>query len=180
MLNDVLISVEYATGYVKDDWDDRMRILVNLSSTGTLFGQAWTKSAFGVTLLRLSSSRLRWVLWFCILTMNFYMFAKVILQWGKLCGSTKYDVWYRLDFCVTDDVRDHIKQGGNGELSRVLSSSLWVRSGSWVSTDSVSYTVYNLLMDFVFAIFPWLITWKLPMNRHEKISLCVTLSLGIM
>lgn len=41
-------------------------------------------------------------------------------------------------------------------------------------------TVYNLLMDFVFALFPWILVWKLDMNKAEKISLCLTLSLGIM
>lgn len=35
-------------------------------------------------------------------------------------------------------------------------------------------------MDFVFAIFPWLITWKLDIKKTEKISLCITLSLGMM
>lgn len=42
------------------------------------------------------------------------------------------------------------------------------------------FIVYNLLMDFVFAIFPWVITWKLRMDRAEKYSLCATLSLGMM
>lgn len=107
--------MEYATGYVADDWDDRMRILVNITSTGTIIGQAWTKSAFGIALLRISKRRLQWVLWFCIITMNLYMVAKVILQWGKICGSKAYDVWYRFDFCVTDDFRDHVKNGGNSK-----------------------------------------------------------------
>ncbi|KAJ4413375.1 hypothetical protein N0V82_008591 [Gnomoniopsis sp. IMI 355080] len=151
-INDIIISVEYATGYVADDWDDRMRILINITSTGTIIGQALTKSAFGISLLRISNRYLQWVLWFCIVTMNMYMLLKVILQWGKICGSKVYDVWYRFDFCITDDVRDQVKKGGN---------------------------VYNLLMDFVFAIFPWIITWRLRMERAEKYSLCATLSLGM-
>lgn len=35
-------------------------------------------------------------------------------------------------------------------------------------------------MDFVFGLFPWLITWNLNIGRREKISLCITLSLGMM
>lgn len=34
-------------------------------------------------------------------------------------------------------------------------------------------------MDFVFAIFPWVLTWRLKLQRDEKIALCITLSLGI-
>jgi hypothetical protein len=32
-------------------------------------------------------------------------------------------------------------------------------------------------MDFVFAAYPWIITWNLDMRRVEKIGLCVTMSL---
>jgi len=112
-MNDILISVEYATGYVQDDWNDRMRIMINISSCGTLIGQVLTKTAFGVTLLRLSKPRLQVVLWFCMGAMHTYMILKLLIQWGKVCGSKVTDVSYRIDFCVTDDVRDQIKEGGN-------------------------------------------------------------------
>jgi hypothetical protein len=35
-------------------------------------------------------------------------------------------------------------------------------------------------MDFVFAMFPWLITRSLGMRRVEKVGLCLTMSLGMM
>jgi hypothetical protein len=38
-------------------------------------------------------------------------------------------------------------------------------------------TAYNILMDFVFAIYPWLIMWKLDMKKSEKLGLCVVMSL---
>lgn len=34
-------------------------------------------------------------------------------------------------------------------------------------------------MDFVLALFPWLVTWKLRIKRLEKIGICVTMSLGV-
>ncbi|KAF2686037.1 hypothetical protein K458DRAFT_363594 [Lentithecium fluviatile CBS 122367] len=155
LANDALISHEYATGYVTQNgtkWDDRMHILINITSCGTLIGQALTKTAFGVTLLKLSNKWQQYVLWFCIASMNAYMVAKVFLQWGKLCDDDSYDVYYRLDFCVGKKWRDDFKEGGN---------------------------VYNIIMDFVFALFPWIITWKLDMRKNEKIGLCVTMSLGM-
>ncbi|KAK1961036.1 hypothetical protein LY78DRAFT_317487 [Colletotrichum sublineola] len=156
LANNSLIIYEFATGYVLEDssktWDDRMHILINISSCGTLIGQAWTKTAFGVTLIRMSNKWQRWILYFCIVTMNMYMIAKVIIQWGMVCGSKSYDNDYRLPICLDKKTRNDVKEGGN---------------------------VYNIIMDFVFASFPWLITRSLEMKRAEKIGLCITMSLGM-
>lgn len=150
--NDIIISIEYATGYVQHKWNDRMHILISISSCGTLIGQALTKTAFAVTLLKLTKNWLKWILWYIIISMNAYMIAKVILQWAKVCGNSSYDVHYRLDFCLDSKFREDFKEGGN---------------------------VYNVIMDFILATFPWIITWKLDMRRVEKIGLCVAMSLGM-
>lgn len=42
------------------------------------------------------------------------------------------------------------------------------------------FSVYNIIMDFVFACFPWLIVRGLEMKRAEKVGLCFTMSLGMM
>jgi hypothetical protein len=156
LANNSLIVHQFATGYVLEDstkkWDDRMHILINISSCGTLVGQALTKTAFGVTLLRICNRRQAYIIWFCIATMNMYMISKVILQWAKVCGKPSYQNWYRLDFCIDWRFRDDFKEGGN---------------------------IYNIIMDFVFATIPWLIARRLGLRRTEKIGLCITMSLGI-
>ncbi|KAI4615076.1 hypothetical protein J4E83_006800 [Alternaria metachromatica] len=151
-VNNAIITTEYATGYVTDTWDDRMHILINITSCGTLINQSLTKTAFAVTLLKLTKNWGQWILWFIIGSMNAYMIAKVILQWAKVCGKESYDVWYRLDFCLDSKFRDDFKEGGN---------------------------VYNIIMDFILAVFPWVITWNLDMRKVEKIGLCVAMSLGM-
>lgn len=85
--------------------------------------------------------------------MNSYMIVKVIFQWAKICGKKSTDNYYRLDLCLDSTFRDDFKEGGN---------------------------VYNIIMDFIFALFPWLLTWDLEMRRIEKIGLCATMSLGMM
>ena len=127
-----------------------MHILITVTSCGTLVGLALTKTAFAVTLLKLTKGWLQWILWFCIGSMNLYMISKVIFQWAKVCDKPSYDVWYRLDFCLDADFRDRFKEGGNA---------------------------YNIIMDFVLAAYPWIITWNLDMRRVEKIGLCITMSL---
>lgn len=91
-----------------------MHILINVTSCGTLIGQALTKTAFAVTLLKLTKGWLRWLLWFCIGSMNAFMIVKVIFQWAKICGNPSYDNWYRLDFCLDTTFRFDFKEAGNG------------------------------------------------------------------
>lgn len=38
--------------------------------------------------------------------------------------------------------------------------------------------VFNIIIDFVLSLFPWLVTWKLRIERYEKVGLCVAMSLG--
>ncbi|UJO24818.1 uncharacterized protein CLAFUR5_13764 [Fulvia fulva] len=146
-ITDTIIAIEYATGYVSPEWDDRMHILINITSCGNLLGQSLTKSAFAVTLLKLTRGFSHWkichgVLWFCI----------CVVEWGRICDSPSYQVWYRLDFCLSKHSRNRFKEGGN---------------------------YYNVVMDFVFAAFPWVVTYGLDMKRKEKIALCLTMSLGM-
>jgi hypothetical protein len=67
-VNNSLISLEYATSYVTDSWDDRMHILINITSCGTLIGQALSKTAFAVTLIKLTKGWYHHALWFCIVS----------------------------------------------------------------------------------------------------------------
>jgi hypothetical protein len=93
-----------------------MHILINITSCGTLLNQALTKTAFAVTLLKLTKTKVwyQWTLWFVIGSMNLYMVVKIIFQWAKVCDEKSYDVWYRLDFCLDSTFRNHFKEGGNG------------------------------------------------------------------
>lgn len=128
LATDSLIVYQFGNGYVlensKQQWDDRMHILINISSCGNLIGQAWTKTAFGVTLLRMSNRWQQWILWFCIFTMNIWMILKVIFQWAKVCDKDSYQNWYRLDFCIGWKFRDNFKEGGNGESHTIQGKHL--------------------------------------------------------
>jgi hypothetical protein len=53
------------------------------------------------------------------------------------------------------------------------------RAGKFASYSltNIQQPAYNILMDFIFAIYPWLIMWKLDMKKSEKLGLCVVMSL---
>lgn len=153
LVNNIIITDEYATGYVAGNWNDRMHILINITSCTTLVGQSLSKTAFGVTLIRMSNRPQKAILWFCIISMNSYMAIKCLFQWSKYCGRSDYQQWYRVPgYCINYNFEVNFKEGGQ---------------------------VYNIIMDFVFALFPWWITWPLEMRTVEKIGLCLTLSLGM-
>lgn len=137
--NNSLITLEYATGYVVDKWDDRMQILINVTSCGTLIGQALSKTAFAVTLLKLTKGWPRWILWFCIVTMNAYMIVKCVFQWAKITDKPSYDVWYRLPFYLDWTFRENFKEGGNGEQSyeptnSIIADYYQYTTSSWTSS----------------------------------------------
>lgn len=113
-----MISVEFATGYVVKTWDDRMLILVSVSSILTTVGQAWSKTAFAVTLLRpgLTQGWQRWVLWFIIASLNIYLAVVCILQWTNYCGQDA--VWWKIpNMCVQYDSIFKMKIGNNSKSS---------------------------------------------------------------
>lgn len=39
--------------------------------------------------------------------------------------------------------------------------------------------VWSAAMDFFLALFPWMVLWQLNMRKKEKITICVSLSLGV-
>lgn len=112
--NDSLIVYEYATGYVTRTWDDRMHILINITTNGGTLGQTLTKTAFGVTLLRIMNKK--WqicALWFCIITMNIVAICKIVFQWAQICDKSGYQQWYRLSWCIDYSFRQGFKEAGN-------------------------------------------------------------------
>lgn len=184
LVTDIITTVEYASGYAKGNWSDHMHILINTSSDGTVVGQTLTKTAFAVTLLRMTqaSTRSRWpwqqaVLWFCIISMNGFMLTKCVFQWARLCGNDDYQQWYRIQgWCLNYNFEQNYKEVGNSKSDDIVGDWRLDRGTIW--TDPVA--VYNIVMDFLFAIFPWFITWPLNLKRAEKVGLCVTLSLGML
>lgn len=50
-----------------------------------------------------------------------------------------------------------------------------------ISLTNLAYVTcsWSAAMDFFLAIFPWFVLWDLNMKKREKITVCVSLSLGV-
>lgn len=137
LTNNAIIVHEFATGYILEDtskkWDDRMHILINVSSSFMVANQAISKTAFGFTLLRLSNQWQKWVLWFAIGSMNLWMILRVFFQWARVCDKKNYQEPWRLGFCIRDSFRDDFKEGGNGEFEGLQTTAPDVPRGGLIA-----------------------------------------------
>lgn len=74
-------------GLGRHSWDltvkDPVRFTLLLSSraTVTITAIVWTKSAFAVTLLRLTTGRMKTFVWFILISMNVVMGVSALVPW---------------------------------------------------------------------------------------------------
>lgn len=121
LATNIFITVELATGYVSETWDDRMLILVSISSCLITVGQTLSKTAFAVTLLRITESWQRYALWVIIVSLNLYLVILLFLNWVNYCGQSAY--WWKMPgVCAPYDTIFQIKIGQNGESLPKLAS----------------------------------------------------------
>lgn len=97
-----------------------MLILVSVSAVLTTVGQAWSKTAFAITLLRpgITEGWKRWVLWFIIASLNIFCGITMFLQFTNYCGETPYS-WKIQGGCANYDTIFAIKMGRNSECNGV-------------------------------------------------------------
>ena len=60
-----------------------MFLLINAAGTCTLTAATWSKTSFALTLLRLTDGRIKikWLLWFIIVSMNIFMGLSALFNW---------------------------------------------------------------------------------------------------
>ncbi|KZF19790.1 hypothetical protein L228DRAFT_271109 [Xylona heveae TC161] len=112
-----------------------------------------SKTSFAVTLLRIVTRQWQVMfLWFVIISMNLVMWLTAIFYFAQ-CKPTAA-LW---DFSI---------QG-----------KCWP---AYVLTDIAIFAgAYSGLMDFLLALLPWTVIWKLQMRKREKVGVAIAMSLGI-
>ncbi|KAK3689145.1 hypothetical protein B0T22DRAFT_380612 [Podospora appendiculata] len=152
----LIASIQLGLGMHMDDI--HLENLATVGLLGTLGGSfsilaaVWSKTSFGLTLLRIAQKKTRIVVWVIIVTMNLAMVMIVVTSWIQCNPFAK--VWNRL-----------------------LPGSCWdarinVYYGLFAAT-------YSGVMDIVLALLPWSIVWNLQMRRKEKIGVAVAMSMGV-
>ncbi|KAH6845682.1 hypothetical protein B0I37DRAFT_190600 [Chaetomium sp. MPI-CAGE-AT-0009] len=125
-----------------------------LGSVFTVLAIVWSKTSFGLTLLRLCAARdaLRRGLAAVVLAMNVAMGLQAVFVWVRCAPVAKN--W-------------------RPELE----------GKCWELAVSNGYAVFSAVLsgvcDVLFALLPWYLVWGLRMRKKEKIGVVVAMSMGV-
>ncbi|KAK0623971.1 hypothetical protein B0T14DRAFT_545214 [Immersiella caudata] len=145
-------------GYGRHIWDFPMEnfpkftLPVAVRAVFSITALAWSKTAFGITLLRLTSGWMKRVVWFIIISVNIALGISALLFFVQ-CKPIAA-AW---DFTIEGECLD------NQILYKYN-----VFSGTW-----------GAAMDFALALLPWQMLAKLQMRRKEKIGVGLAMSMGV-
>jgi hypothetical protein len=124
-----------------------------LASTCMILAIVWSKTSFGITLLRLLRNRLRGFVAVVIVIMNVAMILQALFSWVKCIPVEKS--WRPSVEGTCWDAR----------FTNIYGISSGVLSG-----------VCDLLL---FAFLPWTILWKLQMCTKENVGVALAMSMGV-
>ncbi|KAK1760135.1 hypothetical protein QBC47DRAFT_289771 [Echria macrotheca] len=160
----VTITINLSLGFGMHSAD--IRPAANLSVVNLLalvqgslagFGAVWSKTSFGMTLLRIvEGRRVRGVVWFVLGSMNLAMTGGVVVSWVQCWPVAR--VWYD-------------KSGGEG-------GGCW-GDGRVGVYFGVFAAVYSGVMDILLALLPWTIIWRLQIRKKEKMGIALAMSMGV-
>lgn len=127
-------------------------ILILDSRASTLItALAWTKTAFAMTLLRLTMGKIKAFVWFIIITLNIAMGFSAMMPWIQCRPLAK---------------RWHPDLGGQCWPPGV-GIKIFIGSGALSS-----------LYDFALAFLPWTFLYSLTLQKKEKIGILLAMSMG--
>ncbi|KAK0737829.1 hypothetical protein B0T18DRAFT_354511, partial [Schizothecium vesticola] len=128
-------------------------LLSNVSTSLAFLGAVWSKTSFGMTLLRITDGKTKAVVWFVMLSMNAAVSASIVVSWVQC---------------------DPLPKGWDKGITG---------GRCWDPRVNVYYMMfaaaYSGVMDIVLALLPWPIIWKLQMKRKEKIGVALAMSMGV-
>ncbi|KIH94830.1 hypothetical protein SPBR_03753 [Sporothrix brasiliensis 5110] len=133
---------------------NRITLTGLLTITFGICAQAWSKTSWAITLLRVASGwhRLRGFVWFALVSMNLFFAGPTLIYWLQCTPVAK--AWQPLlpGTCWRPQV---------GIVLGIVASS------------------YSGLMDLAFAIIPWFLLRHLQISPAEKLGVTLAMSMGV-
>ncbi|KAK4458968.1 hypothetical protein QBC42DRAFT_254821 [Cladorrhinum samala] len=127
-------------------------LYTNLAGTFSILAALWSKTSFGLTILRISSGWTKFAVWFIIISVNIALGGAIVLTWGQCMPIEK--TW-----------RPSIP-------GRCWPKYYQVRY-------NIITAVYSGATDIILALVPWKLIWPLTINRKEKCGVLVAMSMGV-
>ncbi|KAK3681769.1 hypothetical protein B0T22DRAFT_445374 [Podospora appendiculata] len=131
-----------------------MGLIGNLTGTFSILAAVWSKTSFALTLLRLMQSRrMKTLLWAIVASVNVAMGLNALFMWIRCAPAAK--TW-----------NPHVP-------GTCWAPEVYPRFGMFAAG-------YSAAMDFVLALLPWTVIWKLQMKRKEKFGIAIAMSMGFL
>ncbi len=172
----VTISVQHGVG--KHVWEVNpayfplLGVVGNLTGTFSILAATWSKTSFGLTLLRLmGGSRVKYLVWFIVVTVNVLMGLNAVFLWVRCTPVEKTWNPFHEGTCWAKDVYPTYGMFAAGRFG-------------WFVCDVVTWLImctgYSAATEFALALLPWKVIWKLQMKRKEKVGVALAMSMGIL
>ncbi|KAK4210251.1 hypothetical protein QBC37DRAFT_448614 [Rhypophila decipiens] len=127
-------------------------LICNLAGTFSILSALWSKTSFAITVLRISSGKMKWLVWFIIITVNLSLGVAVAFTW---CQCTPF-----------------VKTWQPRVPGECWPKYIQIRFNIFTA-------IYSGAMDIVLAFVPWKLIWTLTMNKKEKCGVLIAMSMGI-
>ncbi|KAK1757765.1 hypothetical protein QBC47DRAFT_165011 [Echria macrotheca] len=155
-----LITFNTTLGYGKHIWDFHPKdlslflLISNTSGFFSILAAMLSKTSFAITVLRISQDRIRYIVWFIIIS--------VIATLGFAALSTYIQ-------CTPVEK---------------LWNPLMKKGHCWPKELVIDYNIftaaYSGAMDIILALLPWKIILSLTLNKKERIGVLLAMSMGVL
>ncbi|KAK4038326.1 hypothetical protein C8A01DRAFT_48028 [Parachaetomium inaequale] len=119
---------------------------------GSILATCWSKISFAISLLRISTGRMRWFIWFIILSVNLVFASNGAIQWAQCWPVQKRWYWDMEGSCFDSSI---------------------------IQNYNTFVAAFSGLMDILLALLPWKIIWTVAINKREKLGALVAMSAGV-
>ncbi|GAB1315642.1 hypothetical protein MFIFM68171_05852 [Madurella fahalii] len=158
IIESALVTHITTLGFGLHIWDFDLRNMehimlpTNVAGTLSITAAVWSKTSFGITLLKITDGWIKKLTWFCIISMNVAMGLSALLPWVNCTPIRKAWDLYAEGTCWDPRIK--------------------------TSYDIFS-AAYSALMDITLAFLPWKFLWSLQMKPREKIGVGIAMSMGV-
>ncbi|KAI0514969.1 hypothetical protein F5B22DRAFT_647161 [Xylaria bambusicola] len=158
VLSNIATTVAISQGFGQQPYEvpasalPQILLALLISGLFSILGATISKTSFALTLLRISSGWVKWIIWFAIVTINVAMGLSLTFNWVA-CTPV--------------------------EKSFIASTpgSCWPRE-TLIGYNTFS-AAYSGATDILLALLPWKIIWKMEMTKKERIGAICAMSLGL-
>lgn len=128
-------------------------LFTSVGASISCFASTFSKISFGITLLRLTTGKIRWSVWFSVLTLFLFMLPSAFITWIQCTPTAR--AW-----------------------NPAIEGHCW--DATYTVNYGIFNAAWCAATDFYLALLPWTLIWGLQMRLREKLGVGVAMSMGVL